>query len=80
MTIEKAIQTLRKGEWSRYQQQSLVTRHREAHRIEQGHRRLYREWKENPEGLHIALHKAFAIDLDEYFEQLRLEGFKIDEI
>ena len=79
MTIEKAIQTLRKGEWSRYKQQSLVVRHREAHGIEQDHRRLYREWKENPEG-HIVLLKAFAVDLDEYFEQLRLEGFKIDEI
>jgi hypothetical protein len=80
MTFAKAIQTLRKGEWSSYTQQNLAVRHREARRIEQDHRRLYREWKENPKGFHIVLLNALAVDLDEYFDQRRLEGFKIDEI
>jgi hypothetical protein len=81
MTFAEAIRTLRNDvEWNRYTQQNLAVRHREARRIEQDHRRLHREWKENPKGLHIVLLNAFAVDLDEYFERRRLEGFKIDEI
>lgn len=81
MTIAEAVKSLRKdGEWEKYTQENLEVRQREASRIENDYRRLYREWKENPNGLHVALLKAFAVDLDEYFEQRRLEGFKIDEI
>jgi hypothetical protein len=82
MTIREAIKVLRKGsDWRSFTQESLEIRYREARNIEQDHRRLYREWKENPSGLPIALLKAFAVNLDEhYFEQLRSGGFKIDEI
>jgi hypothetical protein len=81
MTIAKAIQDLRKDDgWSEYSQVNLEVRHREARRTEEDHRRLHREWKENPGSFRIALLKAFAVDLDEHLEQLRSEGFKIDEI
>jgi hypothetical protein len=44
--------------------ENLEVRYREARKVEQDHRRRYREWKENPERFHIGLLKALAVDLD----------------
>jgi hypothetical protein len=79
MPVRDAIKAL-PGRWGGGARENLEVRYREARRIEHEHRRLYREWKENPDGLQIRLLKTFAVDLPKHFERLRSEGFKIDEI
>jgi hypothetical protein len=80
ITVAKALRILRdQSPWKRYAPQ-LEARYTEARRIEKHYRSLYREWKGNPGGFKITLLKSFAIDPGQYFEQRRLEGFKIDEI